>query len=358
MGVLLEYKCPSCGGPLSFDSTAQQMKCPYCDSEISVEGLQALDEVLQEQPEEKAWEKPRAQWEEQEQGLCTYFCRSCGGEIVTDENTAATACPFCDNPVVMAGNLSGQQKPDCIIPFRIGREEAIAALSKHLSKKLLLPKPFRQENHIREVKGIYVPFWLFDARAHGDVIFRASRTSTWSDSRYIYTKTSYYRVHRRGSLSFSGVPVDADSNMTDELMESIEPYDLSGLLPFRSAYLAGYFANKYSIDADHSSGRAQERIHSSVQQVLADTVVGYSSVIPQSSSIRLEDKKVRYGLLPVWILNTHYRGKDYRFAMNGQTGRFVGNLPLDWGAFWLWWAGITTLATAIAWGVYWLATNL
>ena len=359
MGTLLEYKCPSCGGPLSFDSQTQQMKCPYCDSDISLEGLLQADDILQEQPQETDWERSASQWQDDPDAhLKTYFCRSCGGDIVTDETTAATHCPYCDNPVVMADNLAGSLRPECIIPFQIDRNGAIEAFSNYLKGKVLLPKVFREENHIQQIKGVYVPFWLFDATAHGDTTFRATKIRSWSDSRYTYTKTSYYSIHRTGSLGFSGVPVDADRNMADDLMESIEPFTLSGAVPFQSAYLAGYFANKYSVDADTGSQRAQERMHASIQAALADTVVGYSSVMPQNSHVHLTGKKVRYALLPVWILNTQYRGKNYRFAMNGQTGRFVGNLPVDWCAFWLWWAGICALTTGIAVGIAWLISNL
>ena len=80
-------------------------------------------------------------------------------------------------------------------------------------------------------------------------------------------------------------------------------------------------------------------------------MVGYASVIQESSNIRLRQGKVRYALLPMWILSTNYRGQIYRFAMNGQTGKFVGNLPTDWGKFWGLFAGIFAGVSALIYAI-------
>lgn len=357
MATLLEYKCPNCGGALSFDSDTQKMNCPYCDSQLEVAALRELDEVLKEQQEDRMeWEtKPQTQWQEGEQeSLTGYICQSCGGEIVCDENTAATSCPYCDNAVVMSGRLSGSLRPDLVIPFRHDKEAAKQALSRHMSKKPLLPKVFKDENHIREVKGIYVPFWLFDAQANGDARYRATRVHTWSDSNYYYTRTQYFSVHRSGRLDFAGVPADGSTKMADALMESIEPFDLTQAVDFQTAYLAGYFADRYDVSAEDSMPRANNRIKASVQEALLQTVVGYTGVTPVNSTVKLGNSRVRYALYPVWVLHTKYRNKDYLFAMNGQTGKLVGNLPIDWGRFFAWWGGIAGAVGLVAW----IATKL
>ena len=340
---MLEYKCPSCGGALHFESDLQKMKCPYCEAELDVEALKAMDEVLDDDiPEEIFWENTAGgQWEGEENALCTYVCNSCGGKIISDSTTAATQCPYCNNNVVLAGRLSGQLKPDCVLPFMLDREDAAAGYKKHLKGKILLPKVFKDENHIREIKGIYVPVWLFDADARASVVYRATRVRHWSDSRYIYTRTSYYRVFRKGGLGFDGVPVDGSSKMDDALMESLEPFDLTKAVDFQTAYLAGYFADKYDVTAEDSVERANHRIKNTVEATFASTVVGYTSVIPISSKVGLSQGKTRYALCPVWVLSTRYKDKDYLFAMNGQTGKFVGNLPLDKGRTLGWWSGLT-----------------
>lgn len=350
METLLEYKCPSCGGALSFDSGLQKMKCPYCDSELEVAALKELDEALKNEPvEDMSWQAQEGcDWQDGEtESLVSYACQSCGGEILTDANTSATSCPFCGNPVVMTRNVSGSLRPDCVVPFQLDKAAAQEAFKKHLSGKPLLPKTFKSESFISQVKGVYVPFWLFDSHADADARYRATRLQTWSDSRYRYTRTSYYSVSRGGNMDFSAVPVDGSSKMDDTLMESLEPYDVSKAVDFQTAYLAGYFADKYDVTAQQTKLRANTRIKTSVEQVLRQSVVGYASVIPENCNVRLSGGKIRYALYPVWLLNCQYRGENYLFAMNGQTGKMVGDLPVDWGAFWRWFGLIALGASTV-----------
>lgn len=354
MATTLEYKCPSCGGALSFDSQLQTVKCPYCDTEFDMTALKELDEVLKQQPkDDMSWQKqPGENWQAEEQeALSSFVCQSCGGEILCEATTAASSCPYCGNPVVMTERLAGTLRPDLVIPFKLDKAAAKAALKNHFKGKPLLPKTFKTENRLEQLQGIYVPFWLFDADADADIRYKATRISVWSDSRYNYTKTSYYSIHRAGSLGFNGVPVDGSQKMDNTLMESLEPFDMTQAVDFQTAYLAGYLADKYDVTADESITRANERIKTSTENAFAQTVVGYNTVIPQTSSVRLHNSKVHYALLPVWILNTKYHGKEYMFAMNGQTGKFVGNLPVNWGAFWGWLLGIAAAVAVVAFGI-------
>ena len=337
METLLEYKCPACGGALSFDSSLQKMKCPYCDTEFEVAALQELDEVLkQEQPSDFTWEsQPEGQWSEAEtENLCTFVCNSCGGEIVGDENLAATNCPYCDNPVVMAGRFSGTLRPDLVVPFKLNKEQAKAALAKHLQKKPLLPKLFKSQNRIESIQGVYVPFWLFDTEASANIRYKATRVHHWSDSNYNYTRTSYYSLLRSGGIAYDNVPVDGSSKISNELMESIEPFDLSQGVDFQTAYLAGYLADKFDVTADDCKTRANDRIRTGTEAAFAATTAGYATVLPEHTNIHLEGSRVRYALLPVWMLTTRYQDQLYTFAMNGQTGKMVGNLPIDRKLFW------------------------
>lgn len=336
MATLLEYKCPSCGGALNFESSVQMMKCPYCDTEFTVAAMQELDEVLQnEHTSDYTWQsQPEGQWSEEEsENLRTFVCQSCGGEIVGDQNTAATNCPYCDNPVVMAGQFRGDLRPDIVIPFQLNKKQAKAALTAHLSQKPLLPKLFKEKNRIESIQGIYVPFWLFDTDVNANIRYLATRVRHWSDAKYNYIRTSYYSLVRKGKIAFDNVPVDASSKVSNALMESIEPFDLSKGVDFQTAYLAGYLADKFDETAENCENRANDRIRASTESAFAGTVVGFSSVVPEHSEISLHNSRIRYALLPVWMLTTRYNGKSYTFAMNGQTGKLVGNLPVDWSRF-------------------------
>ena len=348
MATLLEYKCPCCGGALQFNSEVQKMKCPYCDTEFETQTLKDMDEVLQQtsQEDDINWNSGGKQQWGQDEDMNAYVCQSCGGEIIADATTAATHCPYCGNPVVLTGRVAGQLRPDLVLPFKLDKKAAIEAFGRHLKGKRLLPKVFKRENKIREIKGLYVPVWLFDADTDANLRYHATKVRTWSDRNYNYTDTSHYSVVRAGSLSFQDVPVDGSSKMPDDLMESIEPFDLTEAVDFQTAYLAGYLADKYDMDPEACEPRANQRIKASTEQAFAATVTGYTSVRPEQTNIRVENGQVEYALLPVWTLTTEYRGQNYLFAMNGQTGKFVGNLPIDNGAYFAWLAGIAGAVTA------------
>ncbi len=351
MAELQEYKCPCCGGAIEFDSSLQKMKCPYCDTEFEMETLKSYDDELKNQgTDDMNWEtKAGAEWQEGEtEGLNVYVCKSCGGEIIGDENTAATSCPYCGNPVIMMGQFSGALKPDYVIPFKLDKKAAKEGLMNHLKGRPLLPKVFKDENHIDEIKGMYVPFWLFDTDVNAKIRYKATRVRSWSDSDYRYTETSFFSVHRGGNVGFERVPVDGSTKMPDDLMESIEPFNFNEAVDFQTAYLAGYLADKYDVSADDSINRANERVKVSTEQAFSSTVQGYSTVRPESSSIQLKNGVVKYALYPVWILSTSWQGNNYIFAMNGQTGKFVGDLPVDNGLFWKWFASLAGIIAVVA----------
>lgn len=349
MAVLQEFKCPNCDGAIEFDSQLQKMKCPYCDTEFEMEALQAYQDDLNATPQENmTWDTAAGgEWQEGEaEGLRVYTCSTCGGEIVADETTGATECPFCGNPVIMTGQFAGSLRPDLVIPFKVDKKAAIAALQNHYKGKRLLPKVFKDQNHIKEVKGLYVPVWLFDTDADAHVRYKATRTRAWSDSQYNYTETSHFSVTRGGMIGFENVPVDGSTKMDDTLMESIEPFNIGEAVDFQTAYLSGYLADKYDVDAEQSISRANERIKKSTEEAFADTVRGYTSVIPVNSTVNLQNGRAKYALYPVWILNTQWNGQKFTFGINGQTGKIAGDLPMDKGLFRNWLLGVAAAVTA------------
>lgn len=356
MAGMTEYKCPACGGAMEFNSSTQKLKCPYCDTEMEPEAFaEAQQDGLQteesdwEETTESSWEAAENdQWQEEETaGMRVYVCESCGGEIVADETTGATSCPFCGNHVVMKGQFSGDRKPNGIIPFKLDRKAAKEAYQKHLKGKKFLPGIFKSENHIDEIKGVYVPFWLFDAEVKADISYRAEQVKTWRTGNKEYTERSFFDVHRGGYLSFSRIPAEASGKMDQTLMEAIEPYQAEEMVPFQPAYLAGYLADRYDISVEESAGRAEERIRKSTEDAFRETVQNYNVVNCTHSQIRVMHADYRYVLYPVWILNTTWKGRKYVFAMNGQTGKMVGDLPVDNSAKWKS-IGIKTILIAAA----------
>ena len=350
MAKMQEFKCPCCGGSIEFDSSVQKMKCPFCDTEFDVGTLSEYAQTVEEeQPEDMSWsDEAGSEWQDGEsEGLRTYVCKSCGGEIVGDANTAATACPFCGSPVVMTGQLSGALKPDYVIPFKVSKKEAIEKLKMHYKGRPYLPKSFKDDNHIEEIQGVYVPFWMFDGKASGEASYKATTSKVYEKGDEEITETRHYEVSRAGSIGFEKIPVDASSKMPDDHMDSIEPYDYSGLKAFSTAYLPGFLADKYDVSVKDSQKRADTRCASTLEDALRGTVTGYDSCTLEHKQIDLKRGKVHYALLPVWMLHTKWNGQDFLFAMNGQTGKMVGDLPTSKGKFWGLFAAIAAPMTVV-----------
>ena len=355
------YKCPACTGPLHFVGGSGKLECDYCGSVYDVsyiedmmhEAEEAFNDAEQAEinivEDNTAWDTSgfSDDWGSDAAGMKVYSCPSCGAELICDSTTAATSCPYCNNPTVVPGQFSGVLKPDYVLPFKLDKEAAQNALREHYKGKMFLPKSFTDKNHIEEIKGVYVPFWLYDGVADADLQFQATRSHSRRQGDYEVTTTEHYMVRRAGSLSFANVPVDASSKMPDDHMDSIEPYDYADLKPFSTAYLPGFLADKYDETADECAPRADERCKNTVISAISSTVMGYESVIPVAERLSLHRGKVKYALMPVWLLNTKWNGKDFLFAMNGQTGKLVGDLPVDKGKMWGTFAAIAAPIAAI-----------
>ena len=338
------YRCPCCGASLVFGGLSQQLDCPSCGNSFPVETLQEIDDLHVENTtdEQLQWAPAQNAGFSSQEGaaLKAYRCEACGAEILKDETTAATECVYCGNPTILPDVLTGAYRPDGVIPFKKTREDAQRAFKNHCRGKRLLPDGFADNSRVEKITGVYVPFWLFACEAEADVTYNAKRVSVSRQGNYQVTRTAHFLLHRGGRMDFSQVPVDGSSKMEDALMESIEPYDGSAIDGFSIAFLSGYQAQRHDVDADACRPRANERIRETVSTLMRDTVKGYTGVTPANTQIQLENTRVRQILMPVWMLNTRYRDKLYTFAMNGQTGRFIGDLPTDKGKFWRWLLGL------------------
>lgn len=367
------YQCPACTAPLHYSAKSGKLECDYCGSSFDVAEIEALyarkeaeaaaakqaadakAEAAQAAKAEAAeaaaasggWDTSdlSRDWGAEADGLRVYSCPSCGAELICDQSTAATACPYCGNPAIVPGQFSGALRPDSILPFRLSKDDAVQALRAHYKGKPFLPRSFTSANHIEQIQGVYVPFWLFDGGAEGAASYRASNTNVYETGDYEITETRHYHVVRAGSLAFEKIPVDASSKMPDDHMDSIEPFDYAQLRPFSTAYLPGYLADKYDVTIDDSRDRADTRCSETLAQALRDTVTGYGACVTEREDIALRRGKVHYALLPVWMLSTKWRGQDFLFAMNGQTGKLVGDLPTDRSRFWGMFAAIAAPLT-------------
>lgn len=341
---ITNYQCPACTGPLRFDGQTGKLRCDYCESSFTVEEVEALF-AEKNASAEAADSHQSSDWGEGK--MRSYLCPSCGAELICEETTAATACPFCGNPAIVPGQFSEREKPDFIIPFKYTKDQAVQALKNHYQKKPLLPKLFMAENHLQEIKGVYVPFWLFDGEVDADVTFAATRENVVTTKRERIITTDHFEVQRKGTIPFDHVPVDGASRMPDAHMDAIEPFDFSELKKFSLSYLPGFLAETYDVSAEECAGRAQARCETSAVQTLEGTVAGFESCTVVRKDLQMRTGTVHYALLPVWLLSTRWKDQNYLFAMNGQTGKLVGDLPISWARFWTKFAGIFAASAAV-----------
>ena len=358
---ITEFKCPACTAPLHFSEETGRLECDYCGSSFSVEEMETRSAEKEQQAAEAfekaaaeakadagSWNGPSGQdsWGEDGAHLKTYSCPSCGAELICDEATAATSCPYCGNNTIIPGQFRDALKPELVIPFQIGKEDAVKALKAHYKGKPFLPKSFSDENHIQEIKGIYVPFWLFDGQAEADISFAATRSTVMVTSRERITTTRHFDVRRAGTVRFEKIPVDASKKMPDDYMDSIEPFQYDAMVPFSTAYLPGFFADIPDVSIEECSPRAELRATETAVEAMGRQVSGYETCIPTRKDAQLRRGRVRCALLPVWLLSTQWEGNRFLFAMNGQTGKMVSDLPVSKKKYWTWWGGLTAGITA------------
>lgn len=320
------YKCPSCGGGLTFDPAIQKYKCEYCLSEFTQEQLEQMTpQAASEQGSSNA---------SVEQGggqALLYTCPSCGAEIVTDETTAATFCFYCHNPVVLSGKLEGQYKPDFVLPFALEKEKAVKIFTDWIGKKKYVPKAFFSKDQIEKMTGVYFPYWLYSCQVDGRIDAEGTMLKTWVMGNMQYTETQKYDVSRAGQMQIEHVTRNALKKADKRLVEGVLPFEMKEMKPFSMGYLSGFLAEKRDMNQQDFEPEVEEEIKSYAASNLQSSVNGYSSVAVKSNDTTIRDAEWKYALMPVWTLTYRDKKSDkiYYFACNGQTGKVCGELPVD-----------------------------
>lgn len=299
------YKCPSCGGAVSFDADAGGLTCAWCGNVF----------------DEKDLEVKRAN-----DSLAGYLCPECGAKLMLDDFIAADTCPYCGNSEVVPQRFEGAFAPEYMIRFTLSRRAAIERYEAELATKRFLPDGFVAESRIVSAQGVYVPFWLNSGVVDFDLTFRADYKKD-SKSASVYT---YH--HRVGTYEYRRVPADGSERMADDMMDSIEPYDYARLEPFSTSALPGFVAERYTVSAEQANVRVDNRVAQSAINAAKSTVA-----YPHKNPVMFADHCRTFGhrqpaeqvLLPVWLLVVSYRDAKYLVGVNGQTGKVAVNLPID-----------------------------
>ena len=359
MDHLVEQKCPSCEAPMRFDPKQGKLVCDYCGTTMDIPEApkQEAQEVKEEElkVEEATLDFDFASIsgqavDENAQGLPIYNCVSCSAEVIAPAEQMALTCPYCGNNIVLTEKVSGKLRPDGMIPFQLSSDELPGALQKFYKGKVLLPKRFFSESRVGKVTGVYVPFWVFAGKLRGELLYNASNSSTRRSGDYLVTETKHYRLRRDVALEFRDLPVDASGKVDDALMDSLEPFDMSQVKPFDMRYLAGFTADRFDQTRDDTAEKAKTRMMNTARSIFsAQAARDYSSVTQAGGELHA-DLSGKYMLFPVYLFQLSHAGKEYAFAVNGQTGKAVGKLPIDKGVSWGYFlrrAGIILLAALL-----------
>ena len=335
---LQEYQCPNCTGPLEFRGDVQKMVCVYCESEFDMSQFSANDMKKEEKTD---WSQAQGQTlEAGAQGMAEWECKACGAVLVSDGQVGATECPYCGNPAIVQSTFEGMNLPDGIIPFAVNKDTAMNKMKEFYSGKKLIPDSFISNNRMEKIQGVYVPFWLFDCDVEGHGFYKATKvkrrftknvTVNGEQKTENWKEVEEYAVSRSAKMRYEKVPADGSKEMKDEYMDSIEPFDYSKLTAYNSAYFSGYLANKYDESPEDVKERVDKRIRTTTEQSVRETVKNYDSVNTESCNVKIDNGNISYCMLPVWMLTTRWNGGQYTFAVNGQTGKVTGDMPVDSG---------------------------
>lgn len=377
----VQLKCPSCGAPINFDVPSGKMKCSFCGASFTVEEVNQFNGISQANAEldaahakqagttgatggagtattpetqisttpaegQPGWVEPPPTYLDEATGqqMAQFQCNSCGGEIIGSPDMVSARCPWCNNNFVATGQLTSTRVPDRMIPFAMTKEQALEAFKANMKGLKLIPREFKQVS-VDDIQGVYVPYWLYDATVAGEGNFSCENIRTWTDSEYEYTEHREYQVYRSANVAFLDVPVAGTTKVTDKLTESVEPFDYTKSVAFSPAYLTGFMTNKYDVDAQDANPRALERMKDSTEEVLRNSISGYDTVSTINTSIQPAFGELEYVFLPMWLMNVDFQGKNYNYAMNGQTGKFVGTFPVSERKYW---TGLIGIAIPIA----------
>lgn len=331
MAGSISYKCPNCGGELLFSPETGGFTCPFCGSAFTEDKIKALYEQREavEGVKGQAAEEKAAASDE----LLRYNCPNCGAEIVTEESTAATFCYYCHNPVVLVGRLSGEEGPRYVLPFSIDRKKALGIFGDWIRKKKFVPRAFYDEKQIEKFTGVYFPYLIYSCKAHSELsgVGTSVERRRHGDTEEIIT--SKFQVERNGELPVDMVARNALKKANRVLAESVQPFDVNSLKLFAPSYLSGFVAERKDVASEDVQSETRQEVARYALAALRNSISEYDGISVTSDNIWLSDEKLEYALMPVWTMTYREPGssKLYYFSLNGQSGKVVGELPVDNG---------------------------
>jgi hypothetical protein len=324
-----KFPCEGCGADLRWEPGVTALRCEYCGF---VKEVAAPAERISEKSVDAALRAPRdLGWGAERKVIA---CKRCGAHTTLDPHVAASACAFCGTTAVVESPADPNVvRPEGLLPFRVTRESALQSFRKWLHGLWMRPNDLKSKSRVSSMQGAYIPFWTFDAA-----------TDNWwtADAGYYY----YVQVRRNGKtvseqrvrwepasgalqLFFDDVLVPASRGVDDTLCGKIEPFPTADLTPYEPSYLSGFLAEENAVDLPEALEAAKGKMHSQIRVACANDVPGDTQ---RNLEVRTTFSALAYknALLPIWIAAYDYKGKPYRFLVNGVTGKCNGAAPYSW----------------------------
>lgn len=329
--------CKNCAAPLVFDPATQRVVCRSCGSSWTAEEVESEAKAYSEDKKAVDAADVYGVMSEEDEILGNdvkeefidcyiYTCSSCGGEITINGTEVSTKCIYCGSPSVVFSRISKEKAPEFIMPFQITKEKAVELIREQFSKGLFIPKEVKNFEP-NAVHGIYVPYWLVDAR-HAEANMYSAR---FKKDRYSY-ETRYFG--RAGSIIVQNLPVDGSQMLSPKITQRLEPFDFSDMKNFDEDYLLGFYSNTSDITNVQLEEIVAKRCHEEFDFEAMKTFGGSSKRLAGTRQLDLIDRDVRYAMLPVWFVTYKYKGFQNTVLVNGQTGKVVCGAPWNEKLFW------------------------
>lgn len=326
--TISSFLCENCGGAIEFDIATQEFKCTSCGVKVEVE---TADDTVKE------YDFSQYHILESQSKLVDNVsvvqCQSCGGEVYFNKDETASICPMCgSNHVKVTGHDTGIP-PEGVIPFRVDRYEAQKKFSLWIKKRWFAPNLLKKAYVDGVLTGMYVPFWTYDAYATGSYRGRGGYSRTRKNAK---GETQHYiEWHPVSGVvqdSFDDIQICATLHQTRKLIQKILPYNtVYNTVPFTPVYLAGYKAERYSINAAEGFTEAKQIINNHLDSLAHSDIraKGYQHADVNYINYTYRNVTYKHLLLPMWTAQYGYRGQSYSYVINGESGKVTGKYPLS-----------------------------
>lgn len=338
-----KYSCKVCGADLKWNPDAGALLCDYCGASYAATDFKD-DTITADENKDTTLQAEYTQaGADLAEGMVVYACKNCGAEVVTSNTTMATTCAYCGNAISITNKSAGKFRPEVVVPYAVNKDKAKDIYKQYVNKSFLTPKEFKQANEIEKMQGLFVPFWLHSMDSRAQAQFECENISHTRRGNDRVTTHKVYDVYVDASGIYENIPTDGSKKLEDSLMDALEPFNYTKLTPYNPAFMAGFFSEQPDEEKEATIPRAQQRAIKSMTEQMTASAGNFSTKKVVRFNNRFSNEKASYAMLPVWLLNVKHQGKDYLFAVNGDTGKVVGKLPMSVSKLVL-----TVLATGLA----------